>query len=177
MRVIDLGAGDSPDHRATETLDLHTDADIEADLNDDWPLRAESVTGLICNHTLEHLDDPVHFFQEAGRVLEPRGWVEITVPLGRDAAADPDHSAWYPDRGWTYWTPLTFSYRHREEAERPWNPELPFVVERRELDVWLLPPFHWLSGTFNRLADRWPAWAAHRCGAGELTALFRKMDP
>jgi len=44
-RVLDLGAGDDPDARATETVDLYADADHQFDLTDEWPIETEASTG------------------------------------------------------------------------------------------------------------------------------------
>lgn len=170
MRVIDLGAGDGPDPRATETVDLYTDADHQFDLSQRWELNDSSVDGLIANHVVEHLDAE-HVFKEAGRVLVDGGWFELTVPLGRDADADPDHQ-----QRWTYWTPRMFCQRSQDDAGRPWDPDTEFVLDDRELSVWLFGPLAPLSGLFDLLADRWPHWAERRCGAGELTARYRRVS-
>lgn len=170
--VLDVGAGQSPDPRADTTLDRHADADVQADLTEAWPFRDGAFRGVVASHVVEHLPDPMHFFREAGRVLRPGGWLEVTVPLGRDARADPDHQ-----HEWTYWTPRMFCQQHRQESGRHWDPKTSFLLVDRRLDVRLLGPLARLSGVYNRLADRWPAWAAHRCGTGELTARYRRAEP
>lgn len=168
MCVLDLGAGDDPDGRATETVDLYTDADHQFDLAAEWELPTDYADGLIANHVVEHLPDLGHFFSESRRVLRDGGWLEITVPVGRDARADPDH-----EHAFEYWTPAMFCERHRREATRPWDASTGFELVDRDLDVWLLGPFAPFSSVFNRLAQRWPAWGVWRCGAGELTATYR----
>lgn len=169
MRVLDVGAGDSPDDRATETVDLYTDADHQFDLGKRWPLDDEAVDGIIANHVVEHLD-AAHFFEEAGRVLGKGGWLEITVPIGRDARADPDHR-----HAWEYWTPMMYCREHREKAARPWDTETRFRLMERDLDVWLLGPWQPATPLFNALAQQWPDWGVRRCGSGELTAKYRRV--
>lgn len=166
--VIDLGAGDNPDPRATATHDRipSVSHDYQFDLEDDWEIEDDSADGLIANHVVEHLGDREHFFQEARRVLDD-GWLEITLPVGRDAAADPDHEL-QPE----YWTPLMWCEDYRQESGRLWNTETGFRLTNRELDVWLLGPFQPLSGVFNQAAQLWPAWGVRRCGSGELTARY-----
>jgi len=46
-RIIDIGAGTSPDSRATETADIAPTADHQFDITDPWPLSDNSVRGLI----------------------------------------------------------------------------------------------------------------------------------
>lgn len=169
-RIVDLGAGDDPDDRATETVDLYCEADHRFDLGAEWELADESVDGLIANHVLEHLDAE-HFFREAGRVLEDGGFLEVTLPVGRDARADPTHR-----NHWTYWTPRMYCRTHRAEADRPWDTETAFVLTDREIDLWLLGPFARLSPLFNALSQQWPHWGVERCGSGELTARYRRVS-
>lgn len=168
-RVLDIGAGVEPDARATETVDLFCKADHQFDLAEEWPLETASAHGIVANHVVEHLDAS-HIFSEAGRVLVDGGWFELTVPLGRDAVADPDH-----ETRWTYWTPRMFCQRARREDGRAWDAATPFVLDERSVDVWLLGPWRRLSVVFNAAAQRWPAWGARRCGAGELTATYRRV--
>lgn len=46
------------------------------------PLKSNSVETLYCSHMLEHLDkdEADRFFVEAYRVLEPKGWIRVSVP-------------------------------------------------------------------------------------------------
>ena len=164
-RVIDLGAGDDPDPRATETVDLYADADLRFDLSERWPVDDDSVDGLVANHVVEHLDAE-HVFAEAARALVDGGWFELTVPLGRDAYADHDHQ-----QRWAYWTPEMYC----KQSRRHWDADPGFELRDRDLSVWLLGPFKPLSGLFDRAANIWPAWAERRCGAGELTARYRRV--
>lgn len=167
--ILDLGAGTNPDPRATETHDIIPSQghDHEFDLEQEWPLPDDHADGLIARHVLEHLTQPQQFFHEAGRVLRAGGWLELTVPLGENARTDPDHAV-----EWTYTTPETYC----QQQQRPWDPETEFTLVDRSLSVWFLPPLQPLSPLLQVLGRRWPNWAAYRCGAGELTATYRRAD-
>jgi SAM-dependent methyltransferase len=45
-----------------------------------WPLPDDSVDLCVCDHVLEHLEDPPGFFSEARRVLKPGGYLCIRTP-------------------------------------------------------------------------------------------------
>lgn len=165
-RVIDVGAGKNPAPVATDTLDKRPCADYQADLEDEWPLPDNSADGVIARHVVEHLNDPEHFFSEAARVLVVDGWLRVTVPLGEDAKTDHDH-----ETEWRYCTPEQFSRSHR----RGWDPDVPLDLVDREIKTWLGGPFRFVSPLLQLASRRWPAWAAHRCYAGELTATFRRV--
>lgn len=166
--MIDIGAGPDPDPRATITADIRAPADVLIDARKAWPFGTNSVTGIVASHLVEHLADPTRFFQEAGRVLKPRGWLEVSVPLGSDAVTDLDH-----EQVWRYATPEQFC----RQAQRPWDPDTSFELISRDLDVWGYgPEAFWNTTPMQLLADVAPAWAAHRCPAGELTATFRHQN-
>lgn len=166
-RVLDVGAGDNPVPGATDTLDVRECADYQADLNDDWPLTGASVDTVVARHVVEHLEDTAHFFAEAGRVLRDDGILRITVPLGEDAVTDLDHK-----HEWTYATPEQFC----QEQQRPWDPDTEFVLLGRDLKTWLGGPLSRLSPLFRTTEKYWPAWAARRCYAGRLTAVYRRVE-
>jgi len=170
--IVDVGAGSEPDPRADVGLDLHADADLRADLTDEWPLSSNACTGLIASHVVEHLPEPGHFFDEAGRVLERSGWLEVTVPVGADARADPDH-----EHVWTWRTPAVFCREHSAEFGRAWDPDPPFVLADRDLSAWLYGGrLKALNPLVDWLADIWPAELAERATSGELTARYRRVD-
>jgi len=167
VTVADLGAGTDPDPRADVTVDAHQDADIHADLTDDWPFDDGELEGVVMTHVLEHLPDTQHVFSEAGRVLHPGGWLDVTVPVGADIRADPTH-----EHAWTYSTPTAYCQRESE----PWQPDTAFVLVERDLDVWLFPPFRRLSPVLQAFAGMWPAEACRRATSGELTARYRRRQ-
>lgn len=171
--VLHLGCGlDQPADWFNVDIAPEVDPDAVHDLTETpWPSTTGHVERVVARHVLEHLDDPGAFFREAARYLVGGGRLEVTVPVGRDGEADPDHRT-----TWTWWTPKMFCRDHRERAGRPWDAETPFVLEERDLDVWLFGPFAPLSDAFNRAAQRWPVWGVRRCGAGELTAVYRRVE-
>lgn len=166
--VLDVGAGDNPDSRASETADLYVaDADHQFDIAEEWPLKTETYDGVVMSHVIEHVEDHAHVMEEATRVVRPGGWIEVSVPLGADWFADPTH-----ERPWTWSTPAKFCCE-RSEA---WQPDLSLRLVDRHLDVRLFPPLQRLTPLLQELAEFWPAEAARRCSSGELTAYYRRID-
>jgi predicted SAM-dependent methyltransferase len=72
----------------------------------------------------EHLPSKIHTMNEAWRVLEPGGALEIIVPTtdGRGAFQDPTHvSFWTPNDAWYFCperSPGVPNLEHRELKER-----------------------------------------------------------
>lgn len=169
--VLDVGGGTNPDPRATQVADIRAApaTDVQFDATDRWPLTANSFDGVVFSHVLEHFDQDaiVHVFREAARVLRAAGWVEASVPLGVNAITDSDH-----ETRWTYETPEQFSRPHR----RAWDPELPFELVSRSLNVWLGGPAAPATPLLQAASQKWPAWAAERCYSGVLTARYRKLS-
>lgn len=165
--VIDLGAGENPDARADATADIRPVADYRVDLDAEWPWPQRSLSGVIARHVLEHVADVSHFFAEAGRVLQDGGWLEVTVPLGKNALADDDH-----ERVWQWTTPTHYC----RERQRGWDPETAFVLVGRELNADLQGVLAPLNPLFRVVARVSPGEAAYRCSAGELTATYRRVD-
>lgn len=166
LRILDVGAGDNPDPRATETVDIQPGADHVFDLSEEWPLADQSVNGIIARHVVEHLENPAHFFDEAGRVLIDGGNLEVSVPVGENAKTDLDHA-----HEWRHSTPEQFCRRQ----QRAWDPETDFVLVDRDADVWLGGPLRPLSPLMQALSVPFPNWAVHRCYSGELTAAYRRV--
>jgi SAM-dependent methyltransferase len=107
--VLEIGAGTTPDERATETLDIREDLDgIDypgVDIGRDrWPVETGAISLVVASHVLEHVppDRLAHVFEEAARVLEPGGALHALVPHAGswDAYTDPTHQGsggWTPD--------------------------------------------------------------------------------
>ena len=168
--VIDLGAGDNPDPRADQTADLHTDADYQLDLREDWPWDTDSVGGLIARHVLEHFTHQTlteHVFPEASRVLEPGGWLELQVPVGSNARTDPTHQSY-----WEWRTPEFYA-----DDDRPWVPNHGLELTHRELDLHMITPLNALARPLRVLARRWPmeAWYELPGVTGHITARYRRV--
>ncbi len=66
----------------------HVDCVFSAD-TDVWPFPDNSVAEVYSSHVVEHLHNPVHFFEQAYRVLAPNGTMLIRVPYGGH------HAAWW----------------------------------------------------------------------------------
>jgi len=95
-----------------KSVDL-LDADFIFDLNKPWPFSAYSVGVIRAYHILEHLDDPIHFFNEAYRVLSHGGFLLLEVPSvsggGAAAYGDPTHKHFFHPHTLDYFTNEQFS--------------------------------------------------------------------
>ena len=82
------------------------DADFIQDLNETWRFNDNSVGVLRAYHVLEHLNDTIHFFNEAFRVLAPGGFLLIEVPSANGAGAfgDPTHKKFFNLLSFEYFT-------------------------------------------------------------------------
>lgn len=103
LRMIDLG-GRFECPKGYESVD-RMDADIVCDLNQDWPFKDGEIGIIRANHTLEHLKNPIHFMNEAYRVLAGGGWLFIEVPStdGRGAWQDPTHISFFNINSFWYY--------------------------------------------------------------------------
>lgn len=166
-----LGCGDDYRHDWTN-VDVNPDVepDIVADLAETpWEfVPADGAEVIEARHVVEHLEDRAAFFRAAAAALRPFGALRITVPLGANFDTDSDHVG----PAWTWRTPEQFSQSHR----RPWDPDVPLDLVSREVDVWFGGPFSKASPLLRLAAHKWPDWASTRCFAGELTAVYRKVD-
>lgn len=131
-RVLEIGAGQSPDPRATETLDIRDDLDhIDyggVDVSTDrLPIEPDSVDLIVANHIVEHVpgESIGHLFSEIDRVVRPGGRFHAVMPHAGtwQAATDPTH------QGTGGWTPDVVKYFTGELEE--YFPELEWDVEAR----------------------------------------------
>src|SRR6185369_13096159 len=83
-----------------------------ADLEQDWPFATDSVGALRAHDLIEHIHNPIHFMNEAYRVLQHGGLLLIEVPStdGRGAFQDPSHV--------TFWNSNSIWYYTRETQAR-----------------------------------------------------------
>ncbi len=88
-----------------QSVDLK-DADIIADLNEEWPFRDNSVGMVRAYDVFEHLKNPLHTMKELYRVLAPGGYAFIQVPStdGRGAFQDPTHVSFWNANSFLYYT-------------------------------------------------------------------------
>lgn len=166
QRVIDVGAGEDPDPRATETADIRPTADHQFDVREEWPFPEDYADMIIARHLVEHLSDPTHFFDEAARVVRPGGRLEIVLPIGQNAITDLDH-----EQEWLYCTPEQYCV----DQQRPWDPDTQFRLVKRDIDVYLGGPISPLTPVLQAVATIWPAWATYRCDTGELRAQYTRV--
>jgi len=171
--VIDVGSGEDPDDRATHTADIRGVADEQFDATSDrWAFPDNHADGIILNHVVEHWtkEQTAHAFREAGRVLGPGGWLELTVPLGANFRTDGDHEP----PVWTWERPEMWSRDHR----RGWDPDVPFTLLDRTVRLWTVHPFGFLTpaarAVQRSLGDG--LWTTEVANAplmsGELTARY-----
>lgn len=173
MTIVDLGAGENPDPRATVTtdiVDLH-DIDLVFDLEEEtWPLDTNSAEGIVARHVFEHLRKPQRAFAECARILKPGGWLEVHVPIGLDARTDPTH-----EREWTWETAEYFT------RDPPYNYgwDLPFELEDREIEWWIDGPHRRLAPIL-RLAERIEGQSKWLSGvpglSGILIARYHRLE-
>jgi glycosyltransferase involved in cell wall biosynthesis len=105
LACYDLGGRfDCPE--GYQSIDL-MDADIEMDLNQPWDSIPDNSVGVLrAYHIIEHLKDPIHFFNEAWRVLADGGFILIEVPStnGELAFSDPTHISFFNPSSFEYYT-------------------------------------------------------------------------
>lgn len=73
-----------------------------------WPFEEGSVGFVLARHVVEHLEDPVGFFEEAWRILRADGDLSVAVPWGGSPEdhKDPTHR--------TSWRPESFAFFDRD---------------------------------------------------------------
>lgn len=143
--------------------------DEVVDLDDTpWPWADDSATAIVAEHVFEHLEDMAATLQECARVLEPGARARVTMPMGVNAAADPDH-----EHVWTWQTPLFYC------GERHWDTDVGLSVVDRSVSM---HSHH--HGVVKRRVKQW-VWAVetwlHGPGewcfgqpamSGEFTVVF-----
>lgn len=116
---INIGAGVRPlEGFINQDLYPYEGVEMVFDLNKKWKIDDDSVDEYLCLHTLEHLDDPIHFFAEVQRTLKVGGKITIEVPYGwnETAMGDPTHKR-------PYLASTFSSFTHARQAENSWNPQ------------------------------------------------------
>jgi len=129
------------------TVDL-LDADIIMDLEKPWDAIEDNSVGILrAYHILEHLHDPIHFFNEAYRVLVPGGLLMLEVPSteGAGAFSDPTHVKFF--------NLLSFEYYTNEQYAKFIRPQYKgkFQVSRLVQYNWSNPNIPIVSGQFIAL--------------------------
>lgn len=139
LLLLDLG-GRFNCPKGYKSVDL-LDADYIINLEEDWTgIEDNSVGVLRAYHVIEHLKDPIHFFNEAFRVLAPGGFLLIEVPSsnGMGGFSDPTHISFFNTLSFEYYTNEQYArfirpmYKGRFQKARVveywWdNPRIPIV--------------------------------------------------
>jgi glycosyltransferase involved in cell wall biosynthesis len=92
----DIGGAYCP-RAGWNVVDISQPCHLQADLNNDWPFKDNSVGAFRAHDALEHLRDSIHTMNEAWRCLVPGGVFMIEVPStdGRGAFQDPTHVSFW----------------------------------------------------------------------------------
>lgn len=162
LLCIDLG-GRFSCPTAYQSVDL-LDADFIMDLEKKWDFGDNTVGVIRAYHLLEHLDDTIHFFNEAYRVLAPGGLLLLEVPSmncadGGGAIADPTHKKFFNMHSFSYFTNENFAKYIRPQYTGA------FQVRRLTEYWWNSPNIPIISGHFIALKD----WYNNRWCGEKLT--------
>jgi len=108
LKALDLGSAHGTDPRfiGVDIMNTHAVNSVVADLSKPWPFETSSVGVIRAYDFIEHIQDKVHFWNEAWRVLAPGGFIFVEVPStdGRGAFQDPTHNAYYNINSFWYFT-------------------------------------------------------------------------
>jgi SAM-dependent methyltransferase len=111
MKRLNLGAGYdirtgwvNSDIAELPGIDVVHDLDVAP-----WPWDNASVDEIRAMDVFEHVNDPLVFMNQAGRVLKPGGVLRIRSPHWRSESAytDPTHRRFCTERTWDYWVKST----------------------------------------------------------------------
>lgn len=143
-----------------------------------WPWPDGSFVEIRAHHVVEHLADITGALEEIARVLKPGGVAHVTVPMGLDAVADPDHIWGESGQPWTWRTPVFLC------GARHWDADVGLEVAHREVDVWSMRP----GGRLRDWQTRLWRWRLTHNGpgpwcfdlqpmSGEFHVRFRRGEP
>lgn len=171
--TLHLGCGEDyrPDAVNVDAVPS-VDPDVVLDLEETpWPFEDGRFDRIVAHHVLEHLADQSAILAECARVLEPGGRLEVAVPVGLDATADPDH-----EHTWSWRTPEFFT------GARHWDADLPLTVVEKDVSLWGQLPGR-LNDQYGRLLDRLlrhygpDRWCfAMPATSGEFRVTFRREN-
>ena len=65
---------DSPENRTTKNADIYYDGQS-------IPLEDASINGILSTQTLEHIPNPARIVEEWARIMQPGGYLLLTIPL------------------------------------------------------------------------------------------------
>jgi len=145
--ALNLGCGDdirphytNVDYRDAPGVDEVVDLDETP-----WPWDDSSVERILASHVFEHLNDIEAVLRECARILTEDGQLDVRMPMGLNAVADPDH-----ERRWTWRTPTCYC------GGRPWDVDVGLSVVEREVDLSVALPGR-LAGIYDEALRRFKA--------------------
>lgn len=135
--------------------------DEVVDLDDTpWPWPDASFTRIEAHHVFEHLENMELALRESARVLKPGGALVVTMPMGLNSIADPDHK-----HVWTWQTPEFYC------GKRHWDVDVGLHVAAKSVDT-----HTHLRGVWGAL-DRLKWWYHERLyGPGEWCFSWPSMS-
>lgn len=171
----------------TDTLHLGCGTDIRADAHNvdqlqldgvdeqvdlaefPWPWDDASWGEIVAEHVFEHLPDIEQALRESARILKPGGTLEVVMPIGMNAIADPDH-----EHVWIWDTPEYYT------GKRHWDVDVGLEVVDRGVTI-----HPHLNGVFGAMQKAWLELYKHLHGpgrwmfdvpitSGEFTVVFQK---
>lgn len=125
-KALHLGCGQNTrdDYHNVDYLDLDG-VDEVVDLAEfPWPWADNSWNRIVAEHVFEHLEDMEQTLRECARILRPGGRLQVVVPIGMNAIADPDH-----EHVWLWDTPLYYC------GERHWDVDVGLTVVERNVSL------------------------------------------
>ena len=110
-RLLNLGSGNRKKSVEEGWINIDIDAtcnpDIVRNLDDGLPFDTNSVDGVHCSQTIEHIDDIFYFMYEIWRVCKPDAHVEIVAPNHAHLfSIFPNHKRFIRPQYFEQWTPL-----------------------------------------------------------------------
>jgi SAM-dependent methyltransferase len=98
--ILDVGCGRKPYASLFEKLETYTGIDIPVTMHGleqvdvvstaiNLPFQTNSFDAILCTEVLEHLSEPEVAVQEMGRVIQPSGYLLITVPFSEQLHEEP----------------------------------------------------------------------------------------
>lgn len=123
---LHLGCGEKtkPEYHNVDQVNLNG-VDETTDLGEyPWPWEDNSWSHIFAEHVFEHLEDMERTLSECSRILKPGGTLEVVMPIGMNAVADPDH-----EHVWIWDTPEYYC------GTRHWDVDVGLDVVDRGVDI------------------------------------------